>query len=642
MAQKKRSGLNQVLVSILLGLLIASFAVWGVGGGMFVSSNRVMATVGETEIETADVVRIVQNRAQQMQQQFGATISTQELINQLQLHTQTLQELISLGAITDNAASLGLQGSDKQMAQEMLKIDVFQPIKKGVIDRQTVMTTLQSVGMTYAGYERDTKREIAQNQLVGAITAATPVSRTLAEQLYTFRRETRTATLLALPGTIIKDIPKPEEGELESYYETHKTRYMAPEYRSYNYVLLTPESFEDQVEINEDDLLKEFEYKQSEYSVPTTRTLQQVSLDDEAAAIAFIERINAGEDFVTVAVELSDFTEEEITLPVADYDQVEADFSVEVADAVFALDEDKMSEPHEGFAGWSVFKVVGITQGSEKSFDDVKAELQAAYVADQAINLLYEFSDQIEEALSEGGDLTEISKQLNIPMATIEKVDNQGRRQDGGMGILTEAGAYILREAYQGEIGDFLELKDMKVDVEDRRMFLLELTEEVEPTQKPLDAVMTELRASWDAEKRQEAIGLLAEATLERVRNGEISDELAVELDGTSYAANNISRTGTANAGMSATLRTLIFSMKAGQADMEVAADGNGYIIAKLMDIKPADPKANAGQVDVIHAQLQTNMGNELMAQYQASIGRELEVVVNQELFRQTFNIAQQ
>lgn len=642
MASKVRSGLSSILVSALFGLLIASFAIWGVGGGMFIASSRVVATVGETNIATEDLKRNVEAQARQYQQQYGAAVSTQDIILGLQLHQRTLQQMITSAALTDNASSLGLRGSDTQLSIEMLKVDQFQPIKKGVIDRETMMQTLQNAGLTYKKYIADTKNIIAQEQLISAVTAATPVPRILAEKLYSFRSETRSATLLSLPGTIIKSLDSPAEGELEDYYNKQKEAYMAPEYRTYNYVLLTPESFEDKVVVSEDVLREEFDYKQSEYSTPASRTMQQVSLETEEAAQLFIKRVNSGEDFTKVAVDMSDFTEEEITLPTSDYEQVEADFSRETADVVFALSIGEVSGALEGPAGWSFFKIVDLTEGSSKSFEDVRPELKAAYVKDQAINLLYDFTEKVEEALSEGGDLTEISTQLNIPMATLNEIDAQGRDKDSKNSILTEVGRTILGAAYQSEIGDFLELKDINANADDRRMYMLELKDVIYPAQKPFEAVQNELLASWEKEKRQKEIGEIAEVALERMRNGESSEALALELDGTSYAAKNIRRSDNTNSNISATLRRLIFSMQINDTDMEIAADGDGYIIAKLDKVNSGDIEANQGQIDVILAELETSMGNELMAQYQIDLGKKLEIVINQPVFEQTFSIPQQ
>ena len=641
MASKVRSGVKSILVSALFGLLIASFAIWGVGGGMFVASGRVVATVGETNIETEDLKRNVDNQAREYQLQYGGAVSAQDIILGLQLHQRTLQQMITSAALTDSAATLGLRGSDIQLSKEMLKIDAFQPIKKGVIDRETMMQTLQTAGLTYKKYITDTKNLIAQEQLINAVTAATPVPRILAEKLYSFRNEIRSATLLSLPGSIIKNVASPAEGELEDYYNIRKDAYMAPEYRTYNYVLLTPESFEDKVVVSEDALREEFEYKQSEYSTPASRTMQQVSLETEDAAKLFIERVNSGEDFTKVAVAMSDFTEEEITLPTSDYEQVEADFSKETADVVFALGIGEVSNALEGPAGWSFFKIVDLTEGSSTSYEDVRNELKDAYVKDQAINLLYDFTEKVEEVLSEGGDLTEVSNQLNIPMATLTEVDVQGRDKNGKNNILTEVGSTILRAAYQSEIGDFLELKDINANADDRRMYMLELTDVVDPAQKPLESVQSELLASWESEKRQKLIGEIAETALERIRNGESSEALALELDGTSYSAKNIRRSDNTNSNISTNLRRLIFSMKINDTDMEVAADGNGYIIAKLDKVKSGDIEANQGQIDVILAELETSMGNELMAQYQIDLGKSLEIVVNQPVFERTFNIPQ-
>ena len=636
MWDKISKNLKTIIIGSLFAVLIISFAIGGVGANIFISSDKVIATVGDTDIETNDLINTVDRQAQQYQSQFGFALTTQQIIQGLGLHQQALQQAVATAAFDESASQLGLRGTDEQVAKIISELEAFQ-ILSGTFNRAQMMRVLNDNNITYSKFEADTKADNARDQLITALQANKPVSRLLAEQLFSYRDEVRSAQLLVLPEDIVTEIAEPAEGDLEKFYEARKSAYMTEAYRSYGYILISPDTFKDQVVVDEEQLLAEYEYRKSEYITPAKREVLQVSLNTEEDAATFIKRVKAGEDFITVAAEMSDFTAEEINLGEMTAEDLEADFEKEASDAVFSLGKNDMSEAIEGFAGWNVFKVLNVTLGTEQSFADVRDSLIGKFADDQAVDLMYAYIDKIEEAIAEGGDLAEVAERAGATVAYVTNVTADGHFKEGAAQITSPAEQRILAEAYKSEVGNFLELKDVAADADDTSMYVLELSEAIEPVQKTFEEVKDEVLISWQAQERRTALGKIAEAALARVRAGEAITDVMEDIGGTSLDANNIRRTGSQDSSIAPNIRSLIFSLNVGESEMDLSADSNGYLIAQLKAITPADPASNKALVDVIAAQLGNSFGDEVLSQYQRYLLNTYEQTVNEPLFNRAF-----
>lgn len=629
--------IRTVLISLMLGFLIVSFAITGVGANIFVSSSKVIATVGDTEIETANLVREVQNEAQRYQTQFGLQMSAPEIIETFQLQNQILQRNVAISAFTESASRMKLRGTDKQVADTLKDQEIFQ-ILNGRFDRNVMLQILDRAGLTYADFEKSTKQDLARTQLIEALQANTPMPKLLAENLYSYRNEMRNAQIYALPQSIITTTPEPKEGDLQAYYDANKANYMEPENRTFSYMLLTPESFEPQVEVDEAKLLETYEYRKSEYVTPSSRALLQVSLETRALADTLIERVKAGEDFSKVAAELSEFTEEEIDLGTMTAADLEADYEKAVSDAVFALNKGDVSDVFEDFAGFSVFKVTGINSGTEKTFEDVKDELTADYIKQGAIDLLYDYLDAVSEAMAEYDTLVDVAKYLNRDLATMSNVRANGQFVDSNITVDGDIEKIILAEAFKSDIEGFLEIKNVNRDADDISAYLMQVSQINEAKQKEFEEVKDDVLRAWQASENRIALGLVAEKALSRIRAGESIDQVMADLGGTSYNVNNVRRDSTQTSNIAANLRNLIFTTNIGESDMTSAADGDGYLIAKVMTSIPADVANNSAQVDVIMTQLTSQFGNEILSQYQAHLLNTYDIWVNEPLLYQVFN----
>lgn len=636
MLLKLRGGLDSIFVTILLGVLIAAFAIFGIGPGMLQGNTSSVATVGSTEVPTQDYVNAVQRRAQQLQIQFGGQLSTQQIIQMMRLDAQVLDQMITDAAVAEHLKELGLRTTDAQLARAIREFEAFQA-PDGSFSPEMLRQALTQAGVTEKQLYEDLRRGASREQLFDSMVASTPVPLALAEKLYIWQAERRRATMINIAASDITDAPTPSEEELASYYEDKKATYMTPERRSYSYILVTPERFMDDVVVNEDDLLAEYDRRAGDYIQDELRSLQQASFADEAAATAFLEQVRAGGDFVALAAELTSFTAEEVDLGDNSLTDIATDFDDATAEAVFALPVDGVTSVLPGLAGWNVFKVTSITEGSEQPFEQVRAEIEAEYRREEAIGLMFDFMDQLEDAIAEDGVLSVVAEKLNLPLASVTGVDQQGRGPAGNQ-LITQQDEYtIMQAAYRLDVGQEAEVTDLDPQDSTKGVYLAELTEVNEPEEQPLEAIRTDLQAAWVAERQREMAGALAEQAKTRLEAGENAEEIAVDLGGTSFDAKNVARTGDANSSLSANIRGLIFDLPEGQIDFERAADGNGYVVVRVDAVTPGDPALRPEAVAELHETLKGQFEGELFQQYQAAIRKKYAPVVNNALVERLF-----
>lgn len=636
MLLKLRGGLDSFLVTILLGLLIGAFAIWGIGPNMLAGSNQTIATVGETDIPTNRYFSQVQSRAQQMQLQFGGQISTPEIIRMMRLDEQILQQLIVDASIAEHMSQLGMRAGDNLVRNEMGTFEGFL-LPDGTLSKEMIQQALTSAGVTEKDFLNDVRNGVSRRHLLGSLLPENALPRYFAEKLYVWEAERRRATMLNIAASDITDIAAPTEEEITAYYDNNQASYMAPERRSYSYIMLTPAQFADTVEVTEEDIQDSYDARAAEYIQPERRALQQVNFADMATAGAFISAISADSNFVEAATAVSDFTADEIDLGEFAKDDIAVTYDEATADAVFSLTEGGITAPLEAFNGYSVFKVVSITPSKTTTLEEAREEIVTAYKADEAIELMYDFLPNLEEAVADDPTLTVIAEKLSLPLATVTSVDVRGQSEAGSAAVTSEVENTVLQQAFRSTEGQEIELLDLDPTDSTKGVYLVFVDTLTETALRPLGDVRSDVVDAWTARAKQEKAGELAEIAKERLLAGAEAEALAEELGGTSFTAKNIVRTGGENASLSNNIRRLIFETPKGTIDFERAADGNGYIVVRVDEVTPGDATANAQAVDARLAELNTQMSDDIFAQYQAHLLSSYPPIVNRTLQQQLF-----
>lgn len=643
MLLKMRGGLDSIFVTILLGILIGSFAIFGIGPSTFTSGNQQVASVGDTPISTQTYYNRVQNRARALQAQYGAQFTVPQLISMMGLDRMILQQMISEAALKEHLSELGMRAGNAELRKELESYDGL-VLPDGTLSREMVLQALNNTGLTRSEFLDQVRMDISRRQLFQTIAAEQSMPRELAEALHVWQAEKRRATMIDIKTDAIADIPVPAEGELEAYYEQNKGSYRSEERRSYNYILVTPQQFMSAIEVPEEQILEEYEARRDEYVRPEQRGLQQVSFADKPAADAFLVAVRAGGDFVEAGASVTSFTAEEIELGDFAKAEVERDYGEAAAEAIFGLELDGVTEPIEGFGGWNVFKVAAITEAEERTLDDVRAEVIDSLKEYQAESLLYEKVDEIADAMSEESELAAIAEKAGLALASVTEVNARGQNE-AGIATATQAAEFtILREAFTKEVGQEADMVDIDPTDAAQGLYLVEVTEINEPADRAFEDVKSDITSAWTSEKKLERAAELAEEAKTRLQSGEAAEDIAVALNGTSFEAKNVARTGDTNSSLAFNIRRLIFDLKKGEIDFERASDGDGYVIVRVDETTPGDPSTQVTAVDTLLAQLDAQVADEVFFQYQSYLLENYkdEIKVNDALLQTLFTDAAQ
>ena len=216
----------------------------------------------------------------------------------------------------------------------------------GQFDQQTFEAVLRNNGLTEPRFLDMVRGDLAQQQLLGAVSAGAAAPERLLHPLFEGQVEKRSADMVEFPFAAAPAAAPPTEAELQRWYDNHPDDYSAPEYRRIKAIVLSPQTLAKDIPITDEDLHAAYEQHKAEYVKPEQRSAQVIPAPDEAKAKALARmagRCRLGGDAEGgaggggSAIALDDATERQF--PDAD-----------LAHAVFAAAPDTVAGPRQGRA----------------------------------------------------------------------------------------------------------------------------------------------------------------------------------------------------------------------------------------------------------------------------------------------------
>ena len=119
-----RKGAARLLGMILMGLLVVSFAIWGIADIFRGYGTQTLIKVGDTEITSQEYSRTQRDVLRVMSSDAGRTLSIQEA-REAGLDNRVLERLIGGAAVDTHAKSLKLGISDAALLEGIMKDPAF-------------------------------------------------------------------------------------------------------------------------------------------------------------------------------------------------------------------------------------------------------------------------------------------------------------------------------------------------------------------------------------------------------------------------------------------------------------------------------------------------------------------------------------
>src|ERR1700724_1006823 len=153
MRKASSNWLGKIIMSVVMGVLILSFAVWGIADIFRGFGQSTLAKIGGTEISTEQFRQLYTEKLQQLGRQFGRPL-TMDQARAFGLDRQVLQQTIAEAALDEEARRLGLGQSDA----ETMRLIVSDPNFKGVngnFDPARFQAMIRQAGFSEQRYVAD-------------------------------------------------------------------------------------------------------------------------------------------------------------------------------------------------------------------------------------------------------------------------------------------------------------------------------------------------------------------------------------------------------------------------------------------------------------------------------------------------------
>lgn len=623
MMEALRQGAGTLVAKVLIGLLAASFAVWGISDVFTGGQRGALATVGDQKILEQQYQRAFQTRLRAMSQQFGRQLSLQQA-RQLGLDRQVLQELVSQAALDDQISKLALAIPDETIANSIVKNPRFRDAQ-GKFDKARFGQFLRSNGLTEAGFVALDRRNKLRTHLAGAIENNLIVPNTILKALHRQANETRQASYFTVPVSSLGQIPEPTDKDVQTFYASNKARFTAPESRALTMVMLEPKGLAKTViKVSEEDLRKSYKERADEFTTAETRTIEQISFNTKQEAEAARKKLDGGMDFSALAkelklkptdIQLGTLTRKDIPDP-------------KIAEAAFGLALNSVSPLVEGALTNALLRVSKITPEVKKSFDEVKTKLRDAIALERAQEKVLNLHDTVEDERAGGANLKEIAEKLNLPLIVINAIDASGKGPDGKPVATLPKVNGLLAKAFQSDIG----VENDPADTQNEGFIWFDVTKITPSAVRPLKEVRAQAVTLWKASKQRELLIAKARALMEAVRKGADLASQAKSITQEVKTTKAIKRTETDGVFGPQAVASLFRTAKGGTS--QATAKDGGMIVYQVKEVATPPFVATAKEAVAVKNLLTRRMSQDLVQQYLNGIQSNAGVDINAAVWR--------
>lgn len=608
MLQKIRSKTASIVAKALAGLLIISFAAWGVNDfiGQRISDVYV-AKVGDIEIKPDHFETELQNETRRMQQAFGNALTPDQLRN-FGLGAAVLDRLVNDAALTVTANKLGVAVGDDDIRRTIQRDPTFKGFD-GNFSKQRFDEVMRANNLTEQAYVERVRHAIATDQVIGVVNNGAAVPNLLRDRMVGFRFERRSAETLLVKASAQTGIPAPTDAELDAYHKAHPKPFTAPEYRDLTLVHLDPAKLVDGVNVTEDEIKAAYGAHEQEFVRAERRTLRQLIVDEQAKADTAAKMLAEGRDFVEVAKEVAGMEAAAVDLGSV----AKGDLLPDLADAAFSAEKGKPTAPVKSPLGWHIMLVTDVQPGLTKTIADVKDQLRGIVAKEKALDAVYKIANKFEDAIGGGATLEEAAKEVGMAVVTVKGVDREGKMASGGAAKFPDL-ASLLPVAYSTEKG----LLSPLTEAGDRGFFMVRVDAVTAPALRPLADVKAQVAEAWSETKKDEKALAVAKDIAAKVAAGAPLADFAAQAGGEVKTVGPLVRSDNA---VERTVVGKMFEIVPGKADVAKVAEG--YDVVKLTKIEGADANAEAKQalVDRLKAQIIDDVAVQFMNATRDAVG---------------------
>jgi peptidyl-prolyl cis-trans isomerase D len=619
MRKASQGAVGKFIMTIVMGLIIVSFVIWGVGDMLRGFSATTVAKVGDASISSQAYSNELQAELYRLQRQVRQPLTAQQA-RALGLDAEVLDRMIDEAALDARARAMGLAISDETIAATA-RSDPRLKGPDGKFDRSKFDEYLRDAGLNERGFVAEQRSVYLRQQIQYSLVDGLEAPKSLVQALLDAKNETRGLAYYTLVPAAAGDIPAPSDETLKAYFEAHKAVWRAPEYRGFDVLLVTPATLAKPDSVSDDDARKQYEKdKDAKYTVAEKRKLQQIVFPSEAEAAEAAAKIKAGTSFEDIA-KARKLSDADLNLGEVTKTGV---FDQAVATAAFALSEGGVSAPIKGDFGYVLVKDLSIAPGSVKPFDEVKAAVKQQIAASRAVDQVQGLRDKVEDARGNGKSLADAAKSVGLATRAYLS-DRTGKTATGASADIVDKDL-LLPAVFASDIG----VDDEPIATKDGGYVWFSVTKIDPAHDRGFDEVKDKVAAAWRADETSKRLADSAAADVKKLDAGADIAELAKAANAEVKTAKDVRREGGGD--LPANVAAAAFGV--GPTGAGSVATPGGRLVFKVTSdtippAVPGDPQTS-GTAD----RLKTEISSSVVEQYVDALKQQLGVTIDRRVMQ--------
>ncbi len=516
MLQTIRDKVSGWVAKLLLAALAIVFVFWGVELRSTATSQNVAAEVNGESVKLSSLQNAWQQRQAELQQAFQGELP--EAFKKQQQEA-VLQQLIRMQLLQDRADSQGFRISDADIAETIYSLDALKV--DGQFSRDRYAAALLQQGMNEAQFEAQLRAEMATRQLQNGVMGTAFLTAKELQRAQSLLGEQRDIDFVVVPAKAYVAAVKISDSDVAQWYEAHKAEYLTNETVDLQYVELKLADSAAEVTVDDAALRAHYEQIKDRFTSTERRRGHHIlittdkGMDDAAAkkqAEELLAKLRAGAEFDALAKQYS--KDSGTASKGGDLGwATKGMFVGPFEDALFGMNVGELRGPVKTEFGYHVLRLDEVEGGSGKSFDEVRAEVEADFKTDRARSLFYEKTQKLaDEAFAKLTELDSVAKDFATTVKSIPGFTRQG----GGE---FASDAQVIEAAFSEAVLEKGENSPLVTLGEDRAV-VLRVAGRKMPEQKPIASVRDEIVAKLTEQAAKAAAAQQAGDALKQLQAG--------------------------------------------------------------------------------------------------------------------------
>ena len=511
MLQAIRDGSKGTVAKIIVGLIIMTFALFGIDSIVALGGGQdAPAEVNGEEISELKVSQMVQMQKRRLQSQFGDSFNMEDS----RLRSIAVDGLINELVLKQAAKSAGVEFSDQEIDKIILQSPEFQVA--GVFNANQFDLVLRSAGFTRTSYRELLRTNLLIQQTQNAFQASAFSTKLEQNQVASLDGQSRDFSKVTFSFEEIKKEVNVSAEDAKSYFDENSAKYMTEETVVVDFVELkradlSLDSFVDdeQVEVRYEEMQAEAQSKK-EYRAAHILLLEP-SDESRAKLVDALNKIKSGSSFADIAKEISEDDSSKFSGGDLGFSTLEV-FEAEFSDALSGLPVGGVSEVIETRDGLHLVKLLEERQPEVAPLSELKDSIQAS-LQEEASQAAY--VDALETLKDEAFSSNTISEAAQSQGLTVQT--SQAFSKFGGQGV---AAYKDIVEASFSEVVLSEDSNSEVIEVADGHAIVVHLNKLNESKVKSFADVEADIIALLENRNARDLLKEKSEAALKLAREG--------------------------------------------------------------------------------------------------------------------------